>query len=247
MRTQIKIQQQLNEAYDKLDADKYIANSPVQFIRQIANRPNAIMSDTEFCAILSAMVAWGQPQKSIEAAKSLMDMCEWEPTRYIYYGDFYDIPDDKQIYRTLKGKEFKAVLHTLRQWYDRHGSIADVIAKNTGDASFMDLFYMLCQWFAPAHMGNPDNNSACKRITLLLRWMIRKDEIDLGIWQSQRIKPSDLYAVLDTATCRQALHLGLVTYPKESWKAVEELTDVFRHWDATDPIKYNLVFNSNNL
>ena len=192
MRTQIKIQQQLNGAYDKLDANEYIANSPVQFIRQIANRPNAIISDTEFCAILSAMVAWGQHKKSIEAAKSLMDMCEWEPTRYIYYGDFYDIPDDKQIYRTLKGKEFKAVLHTLRQWYDRHGSIADVIAKNTGDASFMDLFYMLCQWFAPAH-------------------------------------------------------LGLVTYPKESWKAVEELTDVFRHWDATDPIKYNLVFNSNNL
>lgn len=241
------IQQRLDEAYTNLDAQTYIANDPIQFVRQMANRPNAIISDTEFCAIMSAMVSWGQPQKTIETAKSLMEMCEWEPTRYIYYGDFYDIPDDKQIYRTLKGKGFKAVLHTLRQWYDKHGSITDVIAKNPDSASFKDLFYALCQWFEPAHMGNPDHNSACKRIMLLLRWMIRKDNIDLGLWQSQNIKPSDLFAILDTATCQQALRMGLITYSKESWKAVEELTDIFRHWDATDPIKYNLVFNSNNL
>ena len=55
---------------------------------------------------------------------------------------------------------------------------------------------------------------------MLLRWMVRKDEIDLGVWQTDLIKPKKLYAVMDTHVAQQAQRMGIISYPKESWKVL---------------------------
>ena len=113
--------------------------------------------------------------------------------------------------------------------------------------SLDDLLLTLCNWCEPARLGSPYRNSACKRINMLLRWMVRKDEIDLGVWQTDLIKPKKLYAIMDTHVAQQAQRMGLISYPKESWKAVMELTHVYRHWDAEDPLKYDFILMTKNL
>lgn len=52
---------------------------------------------------------------------------------------------------------------------------------------------------------------------------------------------------MDTHVAQQAQRMGFISYPKESWKAVMELTHVYRQWDAEDPLKYDFILMTKNL
>ena len=94
----------------------------------------------------------------------------------------------------------------------------------------------LCALLAPAKLGSP-GKSACKRICMFMRWMTRTTSPDLGIWteRSQR----DLYAVMDVHVCD--LTSSILVHKNASWASCCELTDIFRSWDADDPLKYDIA------
>jgi uncharacterized protein (TIGR02757 family) len=88
------------------------------------------------------------------------------------------------------------------------------------------------------HLSNPEANSACKRLHLFLRWMVRNDGIvDLGIWKN--ISPADLYIPLDVHVGRVSRSLGLISRTQNDRKTVEELTSVLRKLNPADPILYD--------
>ena len=89
------------------------------------------------------------------------------------------------------------------------------------------------------HLSNPASNSACKRINLFLRWMVRKDRngVDFGIWQN--ILSSDLICPLDIHSGSVARKLGLLKRKQDSWQAALELTNNLRRFDPEDPVKYD--------
>ena len=171
----------MERMWNQFDHKAFISNDPIQIVHQIRNFSGRTTADIEVCAIWTAMVSWGQYSHIIYCAEKLMDVCGWEPGKYIKFGDFYDIPDECNIYRTLTGKIFKEVCHQLRYFYSKHDSIQEYLKKHP--ISLDDLLLTLCNWCEPARLGSPYRNSACKRINMLLRWMVRKDEIDLGNWQ----------------------------------------------------------------
>jgi uncharacterized protein (TIGR02757 family) len=84
---------------------------------------------------------------------------------------------------------------------------------------------------------NPQNGSSCKRLNLFLRWMIRSDEIDLGIWNE--IQPSKLVIPVDIHITRAAKKLKLVKRKSIDLKFALELTDKLRQFDPVDPVKYD--------
>jgi uncharacterized protein (TIGR02757 family) len=79
------------------------------------------------------------------------------------------------------------------------------------------------------------------RMNMFLRWMVRKDNhgVDFGIWN--RIDPSILYIPLDLHSGNTARKLGLLKRKINDWKAVEELTEVLREFDPSDPVKYDFA------
>jgi uncharacterized protein (TIGR02757 family) len=93
-----------------------------------------------------------------------------------------------------------------------------------------------------AHIANPDANSACKRINLALRWLVRRGPVDMGLWKS--IKPSSLYIPLDIHVARNARRLGLLERKSNDKKAVMELTEKLRQFCPDDPVKYDFVLFS---
>lgn len=234
----------LEQQWVQFDAQEFLKNDPIQVVKSMQDKSTCTVRDVEICAILTATIAWGQRSQIIKTANTLMERCDWNPSDYIKYGDFYDMPDDQNIYRTLKGKAFKEMCHKMRLFYNEYGSVQNAISNGTTIHELIDL---LSFWGESAKLGSPERNSACKRINMLLRWMVRKDEIDLGLWQTDKITPASLYAILDTHVAQQAMKMGLISYPKESWKAVLELTSVYRSWDRNDPIKYDFVLMTNNL
>ena len=78
-----------------------------------------------------------------------------------------------------------------------------------------------------------------KRYMMYLRWMVRKDELDMGLWS--KIDKKDLLMPLDTHTFKMSQKLGLLKRKSYDMKAAIELTDRFRTWDENDPVKYDFA------
>jgi uncharacterized protein (TIGR02757 family) len=91
------------------------------------------------------------------------------------------------------------------------------------------------------HIASPLKYSACKRINMFLRWMVRKDEagVDFGLWNT--IKPAQLVCPLDVHAMRTAGQLGLMKEEKANWKTALALTNTLRELDPTDPVKYDFA------
>lgn len=94
---------------------------------------------------------------------------------------------------------------------------------------------------ALAHLlPDPGKGSASKRLLLYLRWMVRRDGVDLGAW-SDRVSASNLVIPLDTHVLRISRLLGLTTRRDPSWRTAEEVTASLRLLDAGDPVRYDFV------
>lgn len=91
------------------------------------------------------------------------------------------------------------------------------------------------------HVSDPLKNSACKRINMYLRWMVRKDEngVDFGLWKN--ISPSKLSCPLDVHSGKIARELKLLKRKQNDAKAVLELDKKLRKLDPEDPVKYDFA------
>ncbi|MCH8138832.1 MAG: DUF2400 family protein, partial [Proteobacteria bacterium] len=88
-----------------------------------------------------------------------------------------------------------------------------------------------------ARCGRPAAGSACKRLNLFLRWMVRRDAVDLGVWSG--LSPSTLVIPLDTHVIRVGRCLGLTRYRSPGWAMATEITASLRRLDPEDPVRFD--------
>ena len=86
---------------------------------------------------------------------------------------------------------------------------------------------------------HPKNGGAMKRMCMYLRWMVRKSEVDLGLWKF--MSPAELYIPLDIHVARVSRQMGLLTRKSNDYKAVIELTENLKNLCPEDPIKYDFA------
>lgn len=86
---------------------------------------------------------------------------------------------------------------------------------------------------------SPENNSTCKRLNLFLRWMVRKDNIDLGIWSEAG--KEKLIMPVDVHIYRVSRELNLVNRKSCDLKYALELTEALKSFDSADPVKYDFA------
>ena len=91
------------------------------------------------------------------------------------------------------------------------------------------------------HIASPEKNSACKRLNMYLRWMVRKDNrgVDFGIWK--KISAADLICPVDLHVARVARGFGLISRKQTDWETAMELTLALREMDKNDPVKYDFA------
>jgi uncharacterized protein (TIGR02757 family) len=92
-----------------------------------------------------------------------------------------------------------------------------------------------------AHLffARPSTGSACKRLNLFLRWMVRRDEIDLGVWR--RVSPSRLVIPLDVHVIRVGQCLRLTPYTSAGWRMAASITSTLRAINPADPVRYDFA------
>ncbi|HSZ34269.1 MAG TPA: TIGR02757 family protein [Puia sp.] len=91
------------------------------------------------------------------------------------------------------------------------------------------------------HIASPEKNSACKRLNMYLRWMVRTDKngVDFGIWKN--ISAADLICPLDLHVARVARKFGLISRKQSDWETAMELTRALRSMDKNDPVKFDFA------
>ena len=231
---------QLDTILQNLNPKDFIDNDPISIPHRFKTK-----EDIEISAFFAAILAWGQRKTIINNGNKLMHWMGEEPHRFILDHSDTELKQfEKFVHRTFNSTDVLYFIEVLRHWYRDGKSLEDYFVGDTMKdkiSSFHQSFFAYD--FAPdrtrKHIANPAKNSSAKRLNMFLRWMVRNDELDFGIWHS--IKPSELKCPLDVHVQRAAFHFGLLTRKQQDWKAVEELSANLLELDSIDPIKYDLA------
>jgi uncharacterized protein (TIGR02757 family) len=163
------------------------------------------------------------------------------------------------VHRWISGRDLTALLIVLQRMLGEAGSIERFFLQGDDQASAhvgpaLDSFSTRAlstdlrsvygrrvprqrgvSYFFP----RPSAGSACKRLNLFLRWMVRRDAIDLGVWS--KVSPSRLIVPLDTHVIRLGRCLGLTRYTSPGWKMAVDITAALRDFDSQDPVRFDFA------
>jgi len=230
------------------------------------NRPNFIESDPisiphrfikkqdiEIAGFFAAILAWGQRKTILNKCNELLACMDNSPHDFMVN----HTDGDLKAFLGFKHRTFNEVdalyfIHFL-SWFYRHqdslekafliGQTGAIDSMESILTQFQRHFFSLED--APGrtkkHISSPATRSACKRINMYLRWMVRQDEqgVDFGIWK--QISPAQLICPCDLHVDRVGRKLGLITRKQTDWGTAVEPTQVLRSFDPLDPVKYDFA------
>jgi uncharacterized protein (TIGR02757 family) len=242
----------LDRQYDAFN-DAQSASDPIHIVHRFT-RPE----DLEIVAFCAAALAFGRVGSVLQSVERLIAVMGGHPADYVRrFEPKLAAPSfEGMVHRWIRAADLVALVWILKQMLDQNGSIEgfflagyDESADDVGLAldSFSTRALALdlrgaygrvpkragVQYFFP----RPSAGSACKRLNLFLRWMVRHDVLDLGVWS--RVSASKLVVPLDTHIVRVGRCLGLTKYTTPGWAMARDITASLRQIDAGDPIKYD--------
>lgn len=224
----------------------FVESDPIQVPHKFFKK-----EDIEIASFLTTSIAWGQRKTIIKNAYTLMDYLDNSPFDFIMEANASDWKrTSKFVHRTFNGEDCIFFMKSLRNLYQHHGGLeavfTDGYAQNSDIkealAHFRNVFFSIPHPpHATKHISDVHANSAAKRLNLLLRWLVRSDEnnVDFGLWKN--IPSSALMLPLDVHAGNVGRELGILTRKQNDWKAVEEIMEVLRGFDPTDPVKYDFA------
>jgi len=231
------------------------ARDPVQVVRRFTGP-----RDQEIVGFLSAGLAFGRVEGILGTLERLMACMGPSPAAFVRQFDpARDAAAIRRLgHRWIRGSDLVALLWILRTMIADAGSLEawflagdNPAAPDVGPA--LESFSSRARAIdaGPAY-GNgaatrgvdyffpkPSAGSACKRLNLFLRWMVRRDGIDLGVWS--RVSPSRLVVPLDTHVIRLGRSLGLTRYTSPGWRMAADITASLREMDRDDPGRYDFA------
>jgi uncharacterized protein (TIGR02757 family) len=246
----------LKPALDRLYAAFDVADSAVDPVNIVRRYPR--VDDREIIAFVAAGLAFGRVASVIESIDDVRAVLGPSPARFVrrFDPETASRPLRALGHRWTRGADLVALVWVLRQLLERHGSLERAVADGlapeapdvgealdrfTGDARSVDL--------GPAYgrvprrpgvyffFSRPSAGSACKRLNLFLRWMVRQDAIDPGGWT--RVPARQLVVPLDTHTIRTGRCLGLTRRVSPGWLMAADVTEALRRLDPDDPVRYD--------
>ena len=224
----------------------FIELDPISIPHQYTKR-----QDIEIAGLLTAVLAWGQRITIIKKSHELLSWMDHSPHDFLLDHTLSDLkPFEKFKHRTFNAIDARYFIESLKNIYQRYPSLEDAflgssVEENVGKGliNFHKIFFSLPNFpeRTKKHISTPERKSACKRINMYLRWMVRQDKagVDFGLWK--RISSSQLIIPLDLHVERVARKLKLIQRKQVDWQTALELTSNLKILDAADPIKYDFA------
>jgi len=232
------------------------ATDPVHIVRRYA-----APEDREIVGFCAAALAFGRVASVLQSIESLLAVMGPHPAAFVraFAPAAQRSRFEPLVHRWISGRDLMALLLILQRMLEESGSIEAFFVEGD-DPSAADISAALDRFSTraletdlravyprgtPRQRGvayffpRPSAGSACKRLNLFLRWMVRQDAIDLGVWT--RVSAARLIVPLDTHVIRLGRCLGLTRYTGPGWKMAADITQSLRAVDTTDPVRFDFA------
>ncbi|MHB8580901.1 MAG: TIGR02757 family protein [Ignavibacteriaceae bacterium] len=250
----MNLKEKLDKHYLAFDRSQ-ISPDPLQFLHLFKDE-----KDIELIGFIASVFAYGNVSQIINSLNKILIISSHHPFEFVMN---LDQKKSELVFQNFKHRFYTSTdIHSffllLRNVYLDYGSLKSLFNSNHESIEinikdsinkFSEHFITLAQRLTPNQnltpglkfmFPLPDNGSACKRINLFLRWMVRRDELDLGIW-SDIVNPNKLIIPVDTHVARVCKSLRLTKRKNVSWLMAEEITGNLRRFDPADPVKYDFA------
>lgn len=243
----------LDKLYNQYATPSFIHDDPIQFVYQYSNP-----KDQEIVAFIVSTLAFGHRPQIIKFIPKVLSHLGKSPYQSLIHFKIKKIRElHKLVYRFIKGSDLHILFYRLHIIFQDNISLEELFFK--GYKNKQSIFDAICHVVdtinsaeLPKRLENlyhgrernfkfllphPKDHSACKRMNLFLKWMVRCDKVDLGLWK--KIQKKSLIIPLDTHVARMSQHYKLTNRKSIDWKTAIEITEKLKKWDSEDPVKYD--------
>jgi len=240
------LKQKLDTLVKKYETPDFIKNDTIQFLHRFSK-----FQDIEIAGLIASSLAYGKREAFIEKLNYIFKILGTSPLDFClnidkvscdhYFRDFK--------YRFNSGADICILIDKLQKFYLENNSFDDYIETNLNKSERIakNVITMLSEELTQNISSksycylfpSPNSNSACKRLNLFLKWMVRKSPVDIGIWKSMEAK--DLIIPLDVHVAKVSRNLNLTSRKSNDWQTAEEITNKLKEFDRHDPIKYDFA------
>ena len=247
---QLKVKRKLNYHYKYFDFTK-ISPDPLEFPHRFTN-----YHDIEISSFISAIFAYGNIKQIIKSLEIIHAVMGESPYEFVIN---YSEEKDSQNFKLLKHRFYTSddinnLFLGLQKIYSVYGSLKYLFLlyyfeKDSNIKNSLSFFAKNLLSISTKNkkvtrglkfmFPDPALGSACKRFNLFLRWMVRNDDLDFGIWFE--IDPSKLIIPVDTHVATISKKLRLTRGKIISWKMAEEITEKLKLFNDQDPVKYDFA------
>ena len=245
------LKQKLDSHYKAFN-NSQISPDPLQFLHLFDDE-----KDIEAMGFIASIFAYGNVKQIINTLDKILKITENQPYEFIssYYNNKNSIKLEDLKHRFYTEKDISLLFYILSDVYHNFGSIKKLFQTFYFESrdikisltKFSDYFINYARRINGEDITPgfkfmfplPELGSACKRMNLFLRWMVRKDELDFGLWNE--IPTSKLIIPVDTHVARICKSLKLTKRKSVSWIMAEEITDNLKKFDPNDPVKYDFA------
>jgi uncharacterized protein (TIGR02757 family) len=252
VRRQPSLRPVLDRLYSEFNVEQSVAD-PVWMVRRYQRD-----DDREVVAFISAALAFGRVQSVLNSIEGMLQVMGPSPAAFVRR---FDPSRDRNcfthlVHRWTNGADFAALVWILHQMIEQSGSIEGFFVAGLA-ADAVDVGEALQSFSTRAlaldvsaiygrrkpkpgvayFFSRPSSGGACKRLNLFLRWMVRADHVDLGVWK--KVRPGQLIVPLDTHVIRVGRCLRLTKLKSPGWRMAVDITASLRALDPIDPIKFD--------
>ena len=229
------------KAYRDFNKPEFIHPDPLEFVWRYESG-----ADREIAGLIAACLAYGNVTQILKSVEKVLSPMGTSPSAWLRNTGPETI---RKTYKTFKhrftaGAELSVFLLNIKRALEKHGSLEKLFLQgyDKDEATVENAIYKFVDNFnvlgcAPSLTPCPEHKSSFKRVNLFLRWMVRKDAVDPGVWAG--ISPSKLIIPLDTHMRQVSMRMGITSRKDTSMKTAAEITAYFRKVSPADPVKYD--------
>jgi uncharacterized protein (TIGR02757 family) len=235
----------LERLYTLYNRREFIHPDPLEFVHQYHDP-----LDREVVGMVASSLAYGRVHQILRSVSEVLCRMEESPSRFILDSSFGRVQTVVRDFRHrfTGGDQLAALLYGIKRAIKRYGSLQSCFTanrKHNDDTILPALMAFVHELNAEASgemkmlLPSPRKGSACKRLNLFLRWMVRSDDVDPGGWSG--VGPHRLIVPLDTHMHRISLDAGLTHRKQADMRTALEITQAFRAIAPEDPVRYDFA------
>ncbi|MCF8068858.1 MAG: TIGR02757 family protein [Desulfobacterales bacterium] len=239
-----QLKKRLNSFYISYNKRKYVHPDPLEFLYNYTD-----IRDIEIVGLVASSLAYGRVAQILKSVSLVLDVMGSSPRQFINKSTLRSLKKTFKGFRHrfASGDHLAALLFETKKTIAKFGSLNECLLAGYSkkDETVLPALSFFCNRLTgevnkAGHLvAMPEKGSACKRMNLYLRWMLRKDSVDPGGWKG--IPKSKLIIPLDTHMHKIGLVFGLTIRKQADMKTAIEITSGYQKFSPLDPVKFDFA------